>query len=97
MEWIMLMHNDAQVDVLDGNWPSYIARLSNLSALRGGSAIGPGICIRKLSPVPEVTAKIVGYVKVEAPTIEAAKSLLEGNPVFEAGGTVEIRELPETR
>ena len=35
-----------------------------------------------------------GYIRVQAETLEAAKKLLEGNPVFEAGGTVEIRELP---
>jgi hypothetical protein len=33
---------------------------------------------------------------VNANDLEQAKSLLVGNPVFEAGGTVEIRELPRT-
>jgi len=33
---------------------------------------------------------------VTADSLEAAKSLLLGNPVFEAGGTIEIRELPRT-
>jgi hypothetical protein len=31
---------------------------------------------------------------VNAENLAAAKSLLPGNPVYEAGGTVEIRELP---
>jgi hypothetical protein len=33
---------------------------------------------------------------VTADDIEQAKTLLNGNPHFEAGGTVEIRELPRT-
>jgi len=33
---------------------------------------------------------------VNAASLDQAKSLLIGNPVFEAGGTVEIRELPPT-
>jgi hypothetical protein len=33
---------------------------------------------------------------VNADSLDRAKSLLVGNPVFEAGGTVEIRELPRT-
>jgi hypothetical protein len=33
---------------------------------------------------------------VIAADLDQAKALVAGNPVFEAGGTVEIRELPET-
>jgi hypothetical protein len=37
---------------------------------------------------------LAGYIRVRADNLDEAKSLLAGNPVFEAGGTVEIRELP---
>jgi hypothetical protein len=33
---------------------------------------------------------------VKAESLDQAKTLLAGNPQFEAGGTVEIRELPRT-
>jgi hypothetical protein len=33
---------------------------------------------------------------VQADSIDDARRFLEGNPVFEAGGTVEIRELPRS-
>jgi hypothetical protein len=33
---------------------------------------------------------------VQAENLERARELVQGNPVFEAGGTVEIRELPKT-
>jgi hypothetical protein len=32
---------------------------------------------------------------VNADSLDQAKSMLSGNPVFEAGGTVEIREFVE--
>jgi hypothetical protein len=38
----------------------------------------------------------VGFIKVQAESLDHARELLKGNPVFEAGGTVEIRELPRT-
>jgi hypothetical protein len=39
---------------------------------------------------------LIGYVRVNANNLDHAKSLLVENPHFEAGGTVEIRELPQT-
>jgi hypothetical protein len=64
--------------------------------LQGGSAIGPGLCARKGGPPPPVTGHLTGFIRVAAADLEDAWALLSGNPVFEAGGTVEIRELPYT-
>ena len=41
-----------------------------------------------------MTSHLSGYLRVEAASLEDACRFLEGNPVFESGGTVEIRELP---
>jgi len=43
-----------------------------------------------------ITKHLTGYIRVTAATIDEVKSFLTGNPHFEAGGTVEIRELPRT-
>jgi len=43
-----------------------------------------------------VTEHLTGYIRITADSMEQAKSLLIGNPQFEAGGTVEIRELPRS-
>ena len=58
-----------------------------------GSAIGEGPCLRKAGAAPGVTAHLAGFIRVNADSLAAAKPLLPGNPVYEAGGTVEIREL----
>jgi hypothetical protein len=39
---------------------------------------------------------LTGFIRVRAKSLEQAKALVAGNPLYEAGGTVEIRELPRT-
>ena len=90
-DFILLMHSDS--DSLSENWQPYLDMLSSTGALQGGSAIGPGLCVRRSGDVPEVTRHLVGYVKIEARDLNHARELVRGNPVYEAGGTVEIREL----
>jgi hypothetical protein len=93
-EYILLMHDDAFDD--DTAWEPYLRKLKQCGVFQGGSAIGDGICARKSGTPPGVTAHLTGYIRVNADSLEQAKSLLVGNPHFEAGGTVEIRELPRT-
>ena len=93
-EYIFLMHDDAEADVEAWQW--YIGELQQRGVFEGGSAIGDGICVRKRDTSPSITAHLTGYIRVSAENLEQARSLLTGNPLFEAGGTVEIRELPRT-
>lgn len=93
-EYIFLMHDDANADV--SAWQPYIGDLQQRGFFEGGSAIGDGICVRKRDAIPSVTTHLTGYIRVNAENLEQAKSLVAGNPLFEAGGTVEIRELPRT-
>jgi hypothetical protein len=92
-EYIFFMHDDV-VGVRDAAWEPYLKRLQESGSFEGGSAIGEGICVRKSGPAPAISGHLVGYIRVTADTIDQAKLLLAGNPHFEAGGTVEIRELP---
>jgi hypothetical protein len=94
-EYILIMHNDVFADG-EVPWDPYLRKLRHSGAFEGGSAIGSGICARKDGTAPPITAHLAGYIRVKADDINQAKSLLAGNPHFEAGGTVEIRELPET-
>ncbi|MVZ96131.1 hypothetical protein EUU23_00250 [Sphingorhabdus sp. IMCC26285] len=38
---------------------------------------------------------INGFIRIVAENLAEARNLLEGNPTFDAGGTVEIREIIE--
>ena len=95
LDYLLLMHRlpDAAVEAaLD--WGPYLASLQDAGRMRGGSGIGGGICVRKAGTPPEVTEHLAGYIRVVATDLDDALGALPGNPVFEAGGTVEIRELP---
>ena len=97
-DYIFLMHNDARDGVHDRGeaWAAYFARLRKASAFQGGSAIGDGVCLSKTGTPPGITPHLAGYILVKAESLERARELVQGNPVFEAGGTVEIRELPQS-
>ena len=96
--YIFFMHDDAPREDRhqDHKWNDYFAKLRGAGAFEGGSAIGDGICASKSSMPPAVTRQISGYIRVRAEDLNAARELVIGNPVYEAGGTVEIRELPST-
>ena len=94
-EFLLLMHGDATAPESDEAWGTYFRKLHTSGAFRGGSAIGAGAAFRKVGTAATVSAHLAGYIQVEAIDLADARVWLEGNPVFEAGGTVEIRELPE--
>jgi hypothetical protein len=93
-DYLFLMHNDASPP--EAAWPPYLVRLRAAGNFQGGSAIGTGLCARKSGPASAITAHMTGFLRIGAANLNEAKSLLPGNPVYEAGGTVEIRELPAT-
>ena len=93
-DFILLMHDDAVAD--DSAWQPYIDKLKRRGCFVGGSAIGNGLALRKSGRAGRLTHELAGFVRVSAKDLDEACTLLAGNPVYEAGGTVEIRELPET-
>jgi len=94
-DYLLLMHDDGPASAGDADsWSTYLSTLRASGCFEGGSAIGAGICMRKSGVAPEVSGHLTGYIRIQAEDLEHAKSLVGGNPVFEAGGTVEIRELP---
>ncbi|MGE0627226.1 MAG: hypothetical protein AB7O43_05325 [Hyphomicrobiaceae bacterium] len=95
-EFLLLMHNDYDSHGAVENWQPYLDKLSSVGALRGGSAIGAGVTICKAGHARAITGHLTGYLKILARNIDDARELVQGNPVYEAGGAVEIRELPVT-
>jgi hypothetical protein len=95
-DYLFLMHNDAVQPVDQALWEPYLASLRRAGALRGGSEIGGGVCVRKVGSEACLTGHIRGFIRVGAASLDAAQALVQGNPVFEAGGTVEIRDLPQS-
>ena len=94
LDFIMLMHNDAVTEITPEMWPPYLSSLSGKCIFDGGSAIGPGEVLRKDAEPGKLSEQLGGYLRVRADSLAEARELLVGNPVYECGGTVEIRELP---
>ena len=95
-EFILLMHNDAEGPEGGRSWATYLDHLGSVGALRGGSAIGNGLCLRRDKVSSDITSHLVGYIKIAARDMDHAQKLVANNPVYMAGGTVEIRELPRS-
>lgn len=94
-EFLLLMHTDGGAGAEDGDaWLRYFARLRSGGRFDGGSAIGPGASYRQGAEPTPSTLPIDGFIRVRAESLEDARRFLEGNPVYESGGSVEIRELP---
>lgn len=93
-DFLFLMHNDATSP--ERSWEPYLRKLRLGGHLQGGSATGLGISLRKSGEPGPLTTSLGGYVKVSAADLAEARTLLAGNPVYEADGTVEIWELPRT-
>ncbi len=87
------MRNDTTAQSSDEAWEAYFDKLNASGCFLGGSAIGGGVCVRKDGQMPAISDYLDGFIRVRAANIEEAKLLLDGNPVLEAGGAVEIREL----
>lgn len=93
-DYMLLMHGDATSAVDGAAWSAYFAKLRAAGVFEGGSAIGGGACARRSGEPAAIAAQLTGYIKITAADLAAARAWLAGNPVYEAGGTIEIRELP---
>lgn len=92
-DFILLMHGGATTRAAD--WGPYFAKLRAGGHFEGGSSIGGGTCVSRSGAAPEITAHLTGYIRLRASDLAEATRLVAGNPVYEAGGVVEVRELPK--
>jgi hypothetical protein len=96
LDFILLMHNDTTSTVPSEMWEQYLASLRERGVFLGGSAICQGESVRKTGAAASTTDHLSGFIRIRAHNLSEAKLLVTGNPVFECGGTIEIRELPRT-
>ncbi len=97
-DYIFLMHDDITPNrrsQVGADWPGYLDRLQEAGVFEGGSAIGDGVCVSKNAFAAATSHHLAGYIRIHAEDLSHARRLVIGNPVYEAGGTVEIRELPK--
>ena len=97
-DFMLLMHNDTASEPPSEMWDGYFSFLHASQHFEGGSEIGSGATFRKPgSATPGSTSDhLTGFIRVRASSLADAQRFLAGNPVYECGGTVEIRELPKS-
>lgn len=89
-DYVMLMMGSESV----GDWGVYMEKLIASGKFRGGSSLGHGISAAKGHC--DGGSEVTGYMRFSADTIEEVRNLLLGNPLYEAGGRVEIlEEIPD--
>lgn len=97
-DYMLLMHNDAASEPPSELWDEYFSFLYASQRFEGGSSIGSGAAFRKQGAgMPARNSDhLSGFIRISATSLADAKRFLVGNPVYESGGTVEIRELPKS-
>lgn len=93
-EFLLFMHNDTIGTPTSSMWDVYLTTLQARGAFLGGSGIGAGETIRRDADAAPVAEQLAGFIRLRAADIDEARTLIKGNPVYECGGTVELRELP---
>lgn len=89
-DFVMVMMGSAS----NGDWDTYIEKLIASGKFRGGSSLGKGIGASKGANNSDCT--ITGFIRLSADSLDEVKALLEGNPLYEAGGRIELlEEIPD--
>ncbi|MFK7964042.1 MAG: hypothetical protein AB8C46_08750 [Burkholderiaceae bacterium] len=90
-DFLMLMRTE---EGDSAQWSAYIDSLLASGCFRGGSALGNGICVSRDDHAGACVT--TGFMRFEAGSRDDVLALLPGNPVYEAGGEIEILELVES-
>jgi len=95
-DYLIFMHGDQERPEAVDDWETYVAALRETGMFVGGSAFGPASSFRKnVSSVAGSPRVLTGYIRIRARDLADAQTCLVANPVYEAGGTIEIYELIE--
>lgn len=84
--FVMLMNESDD----SGDWDAYIEKLLATGKFRGGSSLGQGVCVQRGQA--DTQCQVTGMIRLEADSLDEVKALLEGNPAFEAGYSVQLLE-----
>ena len=89
-EYVMLM----KVSAASGDWDDYIEKLVSSVKFRGGSSLGNGVSVAEGKV--DCRCEVTGYMRFSAECSEEVKEFITGNPLYEAGGSIELlEEIPD--
>ena len=76
-------------------WGTFIDHLIERDHFVGGGPLGDGCTRQGNAPNDAITHSIAGYMVVTADSLEQAVAMLDRCPTIVAGGSVEVRLVPE--
>lgn len=85
-DYVLIMMGTAS----EGDWDTYIEKLVDSGKFRGGSSLGNGVSISKGQS--DTDCSISGFIRLSANTLDEVRELVAGNPLYEAGGRIELLE-----
>lgn len=97
-QFLLLMHRDfvnKKVAEDPAGWGDYLKKLRGTGQFEGGSELANGEVFRKDGAPAAMTSSVDGFIQIRAESLNDLRALIEGNPVYEAGGSIEVREMPQ--
>ncbi|XOV84982.1 MAG: hypothetical protein ACFHXK_07620 [bacterium] len=85
-QYVMVMMGSAS----KGDWDAYVDSLVSSGCFRGVSSLGNGVSVCKNEHDGE--CQVTGYMRFSAESIGEVRKLIPGNPLYEAGGRIELLE-----
>ncbi|MEZ4364410.1 MAG: hypothetical protein R3B48_29815 [Kofleriaceae bacterium] len=77
----------------DEDWATYLKELRGSPLFRGGSSLGNGVAIADKREGG--ACSVTGFMRFAAASRDEVRALVRGNPLYEAGGELELLELLE--
>lgn len=96
MEYIAFIHGNTTSPSTDEEWRGFLELAKSRGMFRGGSEISRGF-LAGPGPVPEITARIEGFMLFETDSPGDLRELFQKHPTVIHGGTLEVCEMPLSR
>ncbi|MGH1485598.1 MAG: hypothetical protein ACRBCI_05205 [Cellvibrionaceae bacterium] len=95
MEYILFIHNNNDIKTESSQWDEFFEEANKSDMFLGGSEI-TYLCQLGKEKIKRASDNVGGFMRFETGTKDALLDLLTRHPVYLAGGTLELCEMPKS-
>mgnify|MGYP000162112815 CR=1 FL=1 len=95
MQYIAFIHSNHESTIRPDEWERFIKLARNAGMFQGGSELGERHAIGATN-VPDSTKVIDGFMRFDSDNLPHLLALLDSHPCIQHGGTIELREMPNS-
>lgn len=95
MQYIAFIRANPESTISSEEWGRFIRTASEAGVFKGGSELGQRHALGDAA-VPDSTNTIDGFMRFDSDDLAQLLALLESHPCLLHGGTIELREMPQT-